>query len=626
MKKQKLLAALALTLALCLLPATALANTYTLEDDQIVTVEVKDGVQTVKDNLGTGVVDPNPVFTTNGAWTKNTVIQLVCVDGSGTINVTLQDAKITVKNGNDQSILDVVGSTTANVVLAGNTYLGDEFNFSFYDSALIHVSEGTLNLSGGGEDDHLVLFGDRNGALIGSDEGEDFTGSINLSNIVVYMEDWGDSAVLGSGRQGAFNGSVVLGDGTEIEFCNYTTVPNTLAGQGKGATGSTGTVTVEDGVVIKGDNGAHHTRVNHTLILGGEAGVQIKLGDSALLNANTGAEVKAGLGNEDVVINGTLVEEPEEPAAPEAQPAVVYYAQGEAFRVVDEGGSDVPYEKALEDGVLTITAPEGASLIGALEDLQRLYNEGAVELHFGASILPIAELSHGVGMHRDAVVLTKVGVQRSAGFLRSRPGAQLLEGGKEVVQVAVVVGALGEAVRAGALAHIRGGGGCGGGGLDGGAVAGEPVAQLGGGVTGRAARLPHPREQVDALGVHRGLAELRAQRLVFGGRDLRRGERGRRRRVGRVFPGRPALLFFGLLFFPLVFFVGFSSDERGFFRGKTGVIPGGIRRMGELNQALRGLKFIDQPVPCVNGDLSPCGVGFPGALPDRGQVSPLDAP
>lgn len=422
MKKQKLLAALALTLALCLLPATALANTYTLEDDQIVTVEVKDGVQTVYSPDSTPVDDDDPVFTTNGAWTKNTVIQLVCVDGSGTINVTLQDAKITVKNGNDQSILDVVGSTTANVVLAGNTYLGDENNFSFYDSALIHVSEGTLNLSGGGEDDHLVLFGDRNGALIGSDEGEDFTGSINLSNIVVYMEDWGDSAVLGSGRQGAFNGSVVLGDGTEIEFCNYTTVPNTLAGQGKGATGSTGTVTVEDGVVIKGDNAAHHTRVNHTLILGGEAGVQIKLGDSALLNTNTGAEVKAGLGNEDVVVNGTLVEEPEvpeKPEAPEAQPAVVYYAQGEAFRVVDEYGSDVPYEKALEDGVLTITAPEGASLVGALEDLQRLYNEGAVELHFGASVLPIAELYHGVGMQRDAVVLTKDGVLTIGGADRS---------------------------------------------------------------------------------------------------------------------------------------------------------------------------------------------------------------
>ena len=211
----------------------------------------------------------------------------------------------------------------------------------------------------------------------------------------------------------------MLGDGTEIEFCNYTTVPNTLAGQGKGATGSTGTVTVEDGVVIKGDNAAHLTRVSHTLILGGEAGVQIKLGDSALLNANTGAEVKAGLGNEDVVINGTLVEEPEEPAAPEAQPAVVYYAQGEAFRVVDEGGSDVPYEKALEDGVLTITAPEGASLIGALEDLQRLYNEGAVELHFGASVLPIAELYHGVGMQRDTVVLTKDGVLTIGGADRS---------------------------------------------------------------------------------------------------------------------------------------------------------------------------------------------------------------
>lgn len=419
MKKQKLLAALALTLALCLLPATALANTYTLVSNQTVTVEVKDGVQTVSFSDSTPVEDPDPEFTTNRGWIYNTMIRLVCVDDSGTVNVTLRDAIILVKKGNDQSILDVVGSTTANVVLAGNTYLSDVNNYSFYDSALIHVSEGTLNLSGGGEDDYLELKGDRDGALIGSNAGEKFSGSINLSNIEVYMEDWGDGAVIGSGEQGAFNGSVVLGDGTEIEFCNYPTDPNTLAGQGDGATGSTGTVTVEDGVVIKGDNDAHLTRVSHTLILGGEAGVQIKLGDSALLNANTGAEFKAGLGNEDVVVNGTLVEEPEEPEAPEAQPAVVYYAQGEAFRVVDESGSDVPYEKTLEDGVLTITAPEGASLVGALEDLQRLYNEGAVELHFGASILPIAELYHGVGMQRDAVVLTQDGVLTIGGADRS---------------------------------------------------------------------------------------------------------------------------------------------------------------------------------------------------------------
>ena len=89
--------------------------------------------------------------------------------------------------------------------------------------------------------------------------------------------------------------------------------------------------------------------------------------------------------------------------------AEVYYAQGEAFRVVDKDGNAVPYEMTLEDGVLTITAPKGAKLTGALEDMQFLSTKGATDLRFGTSVLPIAELYHGVGMQGDTVVLTKNG-------------------------------------------------------------------------------------------------------------------------------------------------------------------------------------------------------------------------
>ena len=89
--------------------------------------------------------------------------------------------------------------------------------------------------------------------------------------------------------------------------------------------------------------------------------------------------------------------------------AQTYYAQDEAFRVVDKDGNDVAYEETLEDGVLTIKAPKGASIIGALEDMQLLSTKGATELRFGTSVLPIAELYHGVGMQGDTVVLTKNG-------------------------------------------------------------------------------------------------------------------------------------------------------------------------------------------------------------------------
>ena len=432
MKKRKLLAALALTLALCLLPATMLAAEYNVANGDITVTRKADGSQWVKQG-DQEKQDEAPVLT---GTALNTVVRLVAVDEGGVVNVTLKDAHI--ETDADQCIIDIAGKTTANIRLEGEVLLGDEYSGVDNYKALIHVSEGTLNLTGS---EGATLDMDqcaREGAVIGSDQGEDFNGTIHISNLeIVDMDNdssdgaligsgWdGDfngtviltnvkaegistqssAALIGSGEGGAFNGRVVLETGTELSYGRKKKRPVIGEGYKSEPVVSTGVIVIQDGVKIVNED-------NKRLILGGndeDDQILIALGDDAVLGDYTGAQVKAGAYDEhDIEICGKLTDlsgEPEEPQTP----AETYYAQGEAFRVVDKDGNDVAYEETLEDGVLTIKAPKGASIIGALEDMQLLSTKGATELRFGTSVLPIAELYHGVGMQGDTVVLTQNG-------------------------------------------------------------------------------------------------------------------------------------------------------------------------------------------------------------------------
>ena len=495
--KKKLLAtlALALTLVLCLLPTTALAKEWDLANGDV-TVYTENGKQYVS-QTGDAVQDADPIVTTGGAKVNNKRITVESRDGA-TVNLALKDVVVV----SSTTILNIKGDTAAVVTLVSDNSMEVDYKYSGY--AAVHVSSGSLTIAGSGT---LDVKTNADGAGIGSEDYEDFTGTIHITDSakvdVTVLDVSSDGAAIGSGAyrdfegqvridgnanvtaggaasddsvygrtaigagyKGDFNGSVVIGGNATVDATGR--ADSAAIGSAKKGSFSGGSIVIQDNanVTARGEdegpaigaaddeamNGTIRITGNalvsvqggdrasdigmegygeegegaieisgsakvvkidgSTLIIGNEqadrpSNIQITLGKNVTLNGVSGADVLKGNGGDAVQINSTMpvetaVGEPEEPAE-------VYYAQGEAFRVVDKDGNAVPYEMTLEDGVLTITAPKGAKLTGALEDMQLLSTKGATELRFGTSVLPIAELYHGVGMQGDTVVLTKNG-------------------------------------------------------------------------------------------------------------------------------------------------------------------------------------------------------------------------
>ena len=420
--KKKLLATLALTLVLCLLPATALADTYDVGDGDITVTREADGKQYVQQGTGDAVEDEDPVLT---GYTNRNVIKLISVDGSGTINVTLSGLEMFGKGplieiGDDEHV------TNAVINLEGQNQLTN--NDPGLQTSAIHIKTGSLTITAKDNDDEnkLKVMNTCNGAAIGSNVNEECKANITITGNAYVNIFSAAGACIGGGDQGGFAGRIVIDGNAKLEGLNNG-VENYIAVLGCGIGGVyTGSIEIKDNaevVLLNWDatlgqsysgtsteangsitlDGSATIRVLDELYLGGSEsvpGVQVKIGDGVQFIGRDANPIDRDSGR--IIINGTLIEEPVESAE-------VYYAQGEAFRVVDKDGNAVPYEMTLEDGVLTITAPKGAKLTGALEDMQLLSTKGATELRFGSSVLPIAELYHGVGMQGDTVVLTKDG-------------------------------------------------------------------------------------------------------------------------------------------------------------------------------------------------------------------------
>ena len=428
--KKKLLATLALTLtlALCLLPATALAAEYNMTNGSVTVTREADGKQYVQQGTGDAVEDEAPVLT---GYTNRNVIKLISVDGSGTINVTLSGLEMFGKGplieiGDDEHV------TNAVINLEGQNQLTN--NDPGLQTSAIHIKTGSLTITAKDNDDEnkLKVLNTCNGAAIGSNVYEECKANITITGNAYVNTFSAAGACIGGGDQGGFAGRIVIDGNAKLEGLNNG-VENYIAVLGCGIGGVyTGSIEIKDNaevVLLNWDatlgqsysgtsteangsitlDGSATIRVLDELYLGGSEsvpGVQVKIGDGVQFIDRDGSPIDRDSGC--IIINGTLIEEPVESAQ-------TYYAQDEAFRVVDKDGNTVPYEMTLEDGVLTITAPKGAKLTGALEDMQLLSTKGATELRFGTSVLPIAELYHGVGMQGDTVVLTKNGKLTNGG-------------------------------------------------------------------------------------------------------------------------------------------------------------------------------------------------------------------
>ncbi|MCD8344533.1 MAG: hypothetical protein LUC38_01020 [Oscillospiraceae bacterium] len=202
MSKRILVIILTVCLAVVGMTVMAVADTWYLEDGDI-TISATDSGQTVTQG-SVSKSDSNPVISNSTPTTSTAYTITVSTSGNASANFTLSNVNISTSG---KAPIDV-GEYSANITLSGSNILYSS------DNPAIHVSSGSLTISGG-TSDALSATADTNSfaAAIGSCDKEEFSGSIAITGGVVT----GSAALgagIGSGRLGVFSGSITISGGT----------------------------------------------------------------------------------------------------------------------------------------------------------------------------------------------------------------------------------------------------------------------------------------------------------------------------------------------------------------------------------------------------------------------------
>ena len=231
-------------------PVEALAASWDIADGDI-TINAEEENQTVQQGSEDAVVDNDPTIT--GSSGKNTID--IETGENGSANVTIEDLDIIT--GSDAAI-DVKGSGKADITIKGenNVLLADSYN------GAIHVNDADLTLKGDGilNIDSNIQYNDD--AVIGTEEDEDLTGSINITESAKITVDGGGTsdqgAAIGTGEGGNIdeNASINIGGNSVVRVKSN----NDGAGIGTGKDGQLrGTIKIHenaDVVAISDDDGA----------------------------------------------------------------------------------------------------------------------------------------------------------------------------------------------------------------------------------------------------------------------------------------------------------------------------------------------------------------------------------
>lgn len=222
-------------------PVTAFARDWYIDDGDITISVDESGKQTVS-QAGVTEEDYEVVIKTESHDVHNYMGNGITVEteGDSTAKFTLEDASI-IKNyyedeKPDSSAIDI-GDSKAEITLVGDNYVSFDDNYDCYEGevkenglkAAIHVSSGELTIKGDGS---LDIYADTEGAKIGSNEYEEMSGTIHITdNVTITAGDDGtlDGAAIGSGSGSDFTGKIII-DGNA-----YVDVESNDRGAGIGA-------------------------------------------------------------------------------------------------------------------------------------------------------------------------------------------------------------------------------------------------------------------------------------------------------------------------------------------------------------------------------------------------------
>ena len=426
---------LSLVLLGAFIPSFALAQEWDLNNGNIIVNAVPGTEQTVSQAGSTPTVDNNPVITSNGNSTSNTVT--ITAAENATANVTLENVSIdTGKTGGAAITASGEGNVNieldgTNRVQSGNTHAGVEKKDNGTLTITDENKDGSLTANGGGvggagigggyggsgsnitiEGGKVTATGGFAGAGIGGGAGGSGS-NIAVSGGEVTAQGGFDGAGIGGGAGGS-GSNITISDGKVTA-----TGGGAGAGIGGGYIGSGKGITIEGGeVTAQGDTGgagigggANGTGSDVTI--SGDAQVKVQ-GGRANENWHKGAAIGNGGtsttdGNEvspntsDLTVEGSIqIYEPGRNINTDTPDRTIEGQKGDhswnagvvtaetvpeskaaAYWVSDSQGQSIPYQAQQKDGVLTVTVQaDTASLRGTTGSLGQLEAQGIAEIRF----------------------------------------------------------------------------------------------------------------------------------------------------------------------------------------------------------------------------------------------------
>lgn len=206
---------ISITIALAMVvvtPVTAFAKDWYLENGDIL-ISANESGQTVTQG-GITEEDDAPVIVTENIWTYDKQIKVETEDDA-VAEFTIKDIKLEVlpyDGDREMSVIDI-GDSKAEMTVIGEN---DIYHESDEGYATIHVGGGELTIKGDG---FLDIYADSHGAKIGSNQREEMSGTIHITDDVsIYTEDdgTGDSAAIGSGEGADFTGKIQIDGNAKV--------------------------------------------------------------------------------------------------------------------------------------------------------------------------------------------------------------------------------------------------------------------------------------------------------------------------------------------------------------------------------------------------------------------------
>lgn len=295
--KRLLSLALALLLAISL-PLSVAAQEYDLAQGDI-TVSADDSGQYVSQGDIQNELQTSDTVISSSSTTDNTIT--ISTSEGAEADITIKDLDVST---NGETAIDV-GSSNATIHVEGENHIDSGTTQS--DASLIHVSDGSLNLTSetGGE---LELTNqESDGAVIGSDKEEEFSGSITIDGDIDLSAGaslgMGDGAAIGSGAGGDFTGDVTIAGEANVDAI----AQDDGAGIGSGSKGEmSGSITIagdanvaaasaDEGAGIGSGKGGELSETG-TVTIRGDANV-------TAISGNDGAGIGSGQDNS---MSGTI--------------------------------------------------------------------------------------------------------------------------------------------------------------------------------------------------------------------------------------------------------------------------------------------------------------------------------